>query len=345
MQMKMKRIFKTIVFCTIFSFIFLQMQAILSSKDLSPWSADFRLAEYEKLPPDSASVLFVGSSHIMSGIDTMQIWGKAGIPTFNLTTRNQTFAIAYLSLQNALKTQKPKYVFLDAHSVALTKDYCGFSPDEPHGRYSLDPLPTSPSKLSFIFNQVTPISEQLSYYMPFFRYHTRWKELSAYDFGDIREHPEFQNVYMGYCPINAAQTISPLPSYNHQAERIPMDKIDLQYLQSCIELCESQNIKLIVTLIPFNMETVSNGKMVELEQFLAAEGIPFVNLLEPDILDELSLNWDTDFMDAGHLNQYGAQKVTEYIIRYLKEQVELPDVQDSERYDEWNRALAHYQAP
>ena len=60
---------------------------------------------------------------------------------------------------------------------------------------------------------------------------------------------------------------------------------------------------------------------------------------------EIELNWNDDTYDkGGHLNAYGAEKVSNYIGRVLSEEYNLPDYRnDKEIADDWNETLKNYE--
>ena len=54
------------------------------------------------------------------------------------------------------------------------------------------------------------------------------------------------------------------------------------------------------------------------------------------IIDELGLDYATDYMDTNHLNYYGQEKLSKYIGGYLTNQKGIVDNRENEQYNRWN---------
>jgi hypothetical protein len=72
---------------------------------------------------------------------------------------------------------------------------------------------------------------------------------------------------------------------------------------------------------------------------IAAEyGVPAINMLEIQGL----VDYDVDFMDAGHMNILGATKVTKYLGDWLSENSDLPDHRGDPEYSAWQEGLDRF---
>ena len=72
---------------------------------------------------DTLDVIFLGSSHAYLGIQPMQLWEEYGIASYNLCSAEQPFWVSYYTIKEALKTQHPKVILLDAKPAIYTRDY------------------------------------------------------------------------------------------------------------------------------------------------------------------------------------------------------------------------------
>ena len=71
-------------------------------------------------------------------------------------------------------------------------------------------------------------------------------------------------------------------------------------------------------------------------QYAQAQDIPFYAWQAH--AEELGFCYETDFRDEGHLNGYGAQKMTDALGTYLTEICELTDHRGDEQYVNWEKA-------
>ena len=73
-------------------------------------------------PANSIDVLTVGTSLAYAGINTNVLWEEYGIASYNLCSAEQPFWVSYYTIKEALKTQRPKLILLDAKPAIYTRD-------------------------------------------------------------------------------------------------------------------------------------------------------------------------------------------------------------------------------
>ena len=81
------------------------------------------MVNFYEQPQNSVDVLLVGTSMFYSGVNTNVLWAEYGIPAYNLFSEEQTFWISYYMIREALKTQQPKVILLDAQSARYEDSY------------------------------------------------------------------------------------------------------------------------------------------------------------------------------------------------------------------------------
>ena len=81
------------------------------------------MVNYYQQPKDSIDVLVIGTSMGYAGINTNVLWEEFGIASYILCSAEQPFWISYYTLQEALKTQHPKVILLDAKPAMYNLDY------------------------------------------------------------------------------------------------------------------------------------------------------------------------------------------------------------------------------
>lgn len=125
----------------------------------------------------------------------------------------------------------------------------------------------------------------------------------------------------------------------NEKEIIP--ETNLVYIKKIIDLCQKKNIKIIMTELP--SPAWSLAKNISVTELANKYNIKFIdfNLMNK----EIELNWNDDTYDkGGHLNVYGAEKVSNYMGRVLSEEYNLPDHRnDKEIADEWNETSKKYE--
>ena len=105
--------------------------------------------------------------------------------------------------------------------------------------------------------------------------------------------------------------------------------------------CDAHGTKLILFACPSTTNydmTVHNA----IEEIAEDSGIPFLDLNLS--ADEIGIDWNTDTFDKGdHLNLSGAQKMTKYLTRQVRDMVpSLPDRRADPDYADWNEEAEAY---
>ncbi len=289
---------------------------IFGYKDKEEWSTDRRISQYRELKENTIDVLIVGSSHMMSGIAAPLLWEKSGISAYNYVSRNQTVPFTYLSLKEALKTQKPKLIIFDISILINPSDYYGLVYDEYHAHINLDTLPLSAEKIK-LMSEYLPVKEQINYYLPFLRFHTRWKELSGYDFGRRNGQDGEYPIYNGFCIVKDVWEKEIV------TQELPVNLSERwqAYFQKMMELCKEKGIEVLFLDIP-------NG------QNITWEGMPYAYLNGNQLEEEIGYQEKTDARDETHMNVFGAIKFTNYLNEYLKQNYELSDHRGEAGYEQ-----------
>lgn len=180
------------------------------------------------------------------------------------------------------------------------------------------------------------LSEQGNRFFPIFRYHDVWKPLL---FGKKYGEQDF-NGYL----VRADKTI-----YKHgdtyMDSRMSLEEvksvIDV-YMQKIIALCQKNHAELVLVSVP-SPHNYNTARCDAIASYAAANGLSYLNL--NDTNTNVGIDWKTDCLDKGdHLNVSGAEKVSNVLGTYLKEQYALPDHRGEKAYASWDTQAEQYDA-
>ena len=142
-------------------------------------------------------------------------------------------------------------------------------------------------------------------------------------------------TYMGYKPEYVYEDIGEIPLYQ-VTESVPIG-YEEEWLRKIIELTREEGIELIFFQVPYLANEQFQKRCRYMKEIAAENGIPVLDMME--MLDELGMDTAQDFMDWGHLNEYGARKVSAYMGQYLAENYGLEDKRGTEGYGLWDENL------
>jgi len=289
-------------------------------------------------PKNSIDVFFLGTSHVYCGINPLEIWKQSGITSFDLVTNRQPIWASYVILKQSLKRQKPAVVFFD---VLGATDYVEGLIESDRGTHAthlaMDPIPLSLSKIMDVL-RIDEIKNKQEMLFPVIYHHRRLLENELNSMDLLYPFTRNRNILKGY--VLSFKTEPEERSAPYPIQSIALHPTAKEYLVKIIELCRKENIPLILFKTP---APSSENLLMQLNGIaeLAAEfGVPWIDFNR--LVDQIHLDYSTDFVDAGHLNVFGAKKVSTYLSQYLKENFHLKDRREDPKYASWNDDALHY---
>lgn len=322
--MRVRNAVKAVCFCMAAAMLYSALYGVFSWKDTGGAYLT-NMETFYGLEEDVADVLFCGSSHCYCSVNPAILWGQHGIAGYNLGISGQDFAGTYHGIREALKTQHPRVICLEMYGSA-------FEGYEDKGNLYRNLLGYKPS-LNY-WNAVNALAngeEKQAILWKWPIIHTRYAELTEQDF-----RPDtISRTYMGYKPEYVYEDIGEIPLYQ-VTESVPIG-YEEEWLRKIIELTREEGIELIFFQVPYLANEQFQKRCRYMKEIAAENGIPVLDMME--MLDELGMDTAQDFMDWGHLNEYGARKVSAYMGQYLAENYGLEDKRGTEGYGLWDENL------
>jgi len=257
---------------------------------------------------DSFDVVLLGSSHMDALINPNILWNQYGIKSFDYATGGQPIDVTYYLLKEVLKNQKNPIVVVDLYYLGLTDKYG----EEGFIRAVLDNLRFSANKVDAIIN-CTPKEQWMDYFFPIFKYHDRWKELTENDFNFNTSNTYYQKGFAASHDLYGKENTSNW-STTKMTDLPPKTE---EYLNKIINLSKKEGFKLIFTNAPhdYNQTWGSKGWVTEpaemfnkVAEILKNNAIPFIDYNK--MTNEIEFDFKTDMLNRGHLNIFGASKVS-----------------------------------
>lgn len=270
---------------------------------------DLVIAQLDAEEPDQIDVLCVGNSLGFCSINPMELYKNYGITSYVASNAMQSPAETYYVVQKALKRHPIKVILWEADSITKGSN----------------DLVTGASAL---------LAEDIKYRHPFLRYHNAWRN----KVNDFTPRPAFK----GYVINEVVQPYTGGEYYDDDftdTKEIPGE--GLFYFERIKKLCDEKNIQLVLYSNPSPVcyNPARHNGIIELAE---ESGVDYLDG-DADV-EEIGIDWNTDTYDKGdHLNLDGAEKMTEYIARYLTSEQDLEDHRNDAAYRSWNELYAAYE--
>lgn len=301
-------------------------------------SAGYPMEMFYEQKEDTVDVLNIGNSHMFANVNPAILWDEYGMASYNLGAGLQPPWNTYYYLKEALKYQTPDLIVMDVFGVTQTADY--LAPD----RTAMNTLGLKWGEEyeGNIEVSVESAEEHPDYWFKFPIYHNRYAGLTEADFREYGGDSNAEN-YKGYALNCISTTIFggfvDVESVIDQKEMLPKCE---EYLLKTIELAQSAQIPILLTVNPYAGVTYEEKKVYNRVEELAAElGVDYIDFNE--YCEEIGFDFANDFAEAHHLNYYGAEKFSRYYGAYLKEHYEIPDRRGQEGFETWEENSRFYE--
>lgn len=272
------------------------------------------MEDFYSYPEDSIDVLLLGSSHLGVNIDTTLLCSQYGIASYKLWGSTQPIWNAYYDLAEALKTQHPKVVVLEALGLSHDTEYYEYA----NAVKNTLGMRWSKNKLDAILASYQP-DERNNAFFPLSQYHSRYAELIEKDFSyyfwDAPHSEHNTKNWNAVCPMGEPSTTQ---------ATLPLGEKQLTYLKKILYLCNKQDIPLVVLTAPYTIPEDERARLNTANAFLTEAGVAQLDCLTN--YKAYGFDFSTDFGDtAGHLNSTGCAKLTAILGEYLTTHYDLPD--------------------
>lgn len=328
---------RIVLFLALLGLGFHYVNRVLTAKEaeaLSPYYYDYT--------PGSFDVIFAGPSLMKNGVQPVELWNDYGIASYNLACGNQALSCSYYILKDAISRDHPQLVVLDvtyAEEIYLTR-----STKMVH--YLTDQMPLTDRYRYSMIRNLVPEEDQLEFYLPFYSFHSRWKEVTATDF----ENGNYQKDTLGSVLYAATVSKDAVPFERYDVNTSLSD-ISREYLNKIIDLCQETDTQLLFICCPVSSangdcdEHAFNSRrsvMKDVAQLAAENDITFLNFLETP--EALNLDSYKDYWDGVHLNMFGSTKLTSFLGSYIRQNYDqVPDrSSDSAYVNRMNKVAVRY---
>ncbi|MCM1160365.1 MAG: hypothetical protein NC412_03990 [Roseburia sp.] len=281
---------------------------------------------------NTIDVIYLGSSNSFYDINPLVIYEEQEITGYVLGSGEQRLFTSYYYLQEALKSQKPKVVVLEA--LGLFYEGKG---EEEQSRKAYDYMKLSGEKIQSLEMAAEAKEDIFSYAIPFFRYHARWSSLNERDF--LYPFSDKRYFLKGYA--FSEQVAEGLPGFDMERIHHPgiaIGEVNEYYFQQIKQVCMENHIALLLIKTP-NIEWGMSEHTLTAE-LAERNDVPFYDY--NTFMHELGIREETCFLDGAHLNYVGAEILSSHLGALAADCMEeIPEREEKIRRD-WEKDLEMY---
>lgn len=276
-------------------------------------------------PEDTVDVFAVGTSLAYAGVNTNVLWDEYGIAAYDLCSAEQPFWVSYYTIREALKTQHPQVILLDAKPSIYPRDY------SKRGRTILSTFGIRgwDNRIGAILACVETPRDAFGYILGLPEVHSNYPRLEASDFPLPPDNGGRGPDWKGYIESDGIERHQ-RPSLTWNSVRRNMNEREEEYARKIFELAQREGIELMLIGLP-NPDYANDHMYYNALWSVAEEyGISGVNYNDPSL--RFGLRYSSDFADWQHLNVKGSVTFSRQLGADLKEWFDLPDRRGNARY-------------
>lgn len=280
---------------------------------------------------NTVDILCVGSSHMFSGINPIQLYEEYGYSAYVLAAGSQAPWQSYYYIKEANKTQNPQIVIFDTYILGTMK------PEDFQDYQTVSNMlyfKNSYDKLCTIMESTA--DSKLNIILRFPYVYNRTENYSGLSINKLYGRIDYS---MGYSYSTAVESYDKVLDVNNIIESVPLDSKNEKYLRLIIEYCREKEIALILTNTPWPCITEeSQKKFNEIKRIVTEYNIEFIDGCL--LYKEIGIDYMTDSSgDYGHLNYYGVTKYTKWIGDYIKDNYSLTDHRGNKQYNAYEEGI------
>lgn len=278
--------------------------------------------QFRNLPENIIDIIVLGSSHAQYSMNPAVIYEESGYYSYVLGSGCQPMAMSLHFLKEGLKTQSPEVVLLDVFTLMPARAIC--YGDE---MYYLAIQQMSGENRFEAAGKVDDKTKVDEYRFDLLMNHNKWKYNS---FGKEEEYLTY-NETLGYVAQQPSDfEFHHLVPFEKGDTKISFKDSDLAAFNEIIDICEENDIKLILFKAPIDIDQENYDYLQAIWEIAKKRNVEYVDYLA--IAEEIGFTLGMDG-DSWHNNTWGAQKCSKYIANYLKNNGYVTKHEDNKLYD------------
>ncbi|MCI2047477.1 MAG: hypothetical protein LKJ90_07150 [Faecalibacterium sp.] len=327
---------RLLAFLVLFAVLLVYVTGMLESKGST-------VAGFYDEAKNSVDVVYLGGSHANAAFDPMTLYHDYGYTGYVMYSWAQPMWTSYYYLEEALKTQAPKVVVLDAFGMAYGNTYISTNDtDATSDDFSLLIRPSfTRAKLAFAMSAAQAEHKSVTRYLSYINYHNRWKTLTAQDW--LWPFAKAHAAGKGYGPIYTTESHAPQYAVAEPAAATIYPPC-MEYLNKIKALCDQNGASLVLTVAPYIVASDAEYDLYrQVGSWCEQNNVAYLNYLEDAPAERIGFDYGADLGDHGHVNWRGAAKITADVGSYLAANFALPDHRGDAAYAQWDSDLAAQQ--
>lgn len=288
-----------------------------------PYDTDDAYTQIEtlhSLPENSVEVMVYGSSRAFRGMNPMEMYENYGIGCYNYAWHWQKINTIKLFLEDSLMVQAPKVILIDTSHVNEVLHDCDMNAEIYYSRY----IKNKEAKNKYLEQCFgSDVRRYLGYYFPLYAFHENWKDMKERSFQPVSRTMGRLIRTMGFSPSDTIIQVE-IPKFEDIGQE-ELSRDAIKELDDIVRICGEKDIEIIFYTPPWEHEYPFCDAMT---RYASENDCVYFDFFKD--FDKVGLDEATDFSDNGHLNTSGANKLSNYIGKFIVDNYDVTDMRSIE---------------
>ncbi len=326
------RILRVLIFIAILGMLVLCIQPAFGIAEYSFYSIEHGLKKEKK---NSLDAVFIGSSNVLHYFEPPLAWKDYGIAVYSYAIASMSYRSLKYRVIEARKTQ-PDALFIICVNCFQKENS---STDALHR--NLDYMPLSWNKLEMTRvlcdSADLKLQDRLEYYLPIIRFHSRWPELTHFNFARSVNGLKGGRIYDKFLEV-----ITDMSGELKEPADNPLPENRAEVLDELLDYLEDKHVNALFVTVPQRLDASLQGELQDANRIIQERGFPCLNLVGQEA--EMGVQLNQDYSDKGHFNVHGAVKFTNFFASYLVEHYGFSDKRGQKGWESWDDSVGLYAA-
>ena len=293
-----------------------------------------RVKQFYQEEENSLDVVLLGASEVYTGFSPAMAYKEFGFTSYPFVLGANPASLCKSQLKEILKTQSPQLIIVEVGGFIYPDDSLLLN-EEKIRRY-VDNIPMSQNRIESILE--VDYEDKMSCLIPFIKYHGISTDLKTVKDNFINR----MNVLNQNSKLKGLSTYTKVDDVSQgiidvskDDNTLPLTKKSEEYLIDFMDYCKSEGLSNVVFVrfphpIKKGVESYDCfARSNTVEKMVTASGFQYIGYDKQ--IQDIGLDYKTDFYDGNHLNVYGQAKMTKYFAADLMHRFQIVPKQQSEK--------------
>lgn len=286
---------------------------------------------------DTLDMVYIGGSAAFVYYSPLQAYSNYGIASYVYGTDTIQAEMYIAMIEEIYKTQRPELIVIDARAY----QYRDFDqpPTDVAYRNLLTNMKFSKNRYDLIEKTVPKYlkHDTLSYHLDLRLYHSNKERPSLSKVKKIllnqNKHP-LKGLYL----VPKAEPQIRLDNKSNYKKAISKETENI--LVELLDYLDNKKIKALFVVSPYIQTKEEKENYNYIENIIKSRNYLFLDANE--YYGKMNIDFYRDFYNYAHVNIFGAEKYTDFLSTYIKNNYQLKDVRNMNKYYDWTKLMDNY---